>query len=93
MSITLTPELQLLIDQKVRSGRFDSPAEVVGEALRLMDEKDQIKERRLEELRGEIIKAEEEYRNGQFIEFNSEGDLHKLGERIIRRGRDRLAAE
>ena len=91
MTITLTPELESLVDRKVKSGQYNSAGEVVREALELLDEKDRIKEVRLEELRAKIIEAEEDFKNGSFITINSEAESRELAERIIRRGYERLA--
>ena len=41
MNVSLTPELEQFIDVKVESGRYNSASEVVREALRLLEERDQ----------------------------------------------------
>ena len=51
MNVSLTPELERLVHQKVESGRYLSASEVVREALRLLEERDQLRELKLEELR------------------------------------------
>lgn len=91
MTITLTPELELLIDRKVKSGRYNSAGEVVREALEQLDEKDRIKEAHLEEIRAKIIEAEEDFESGRFITINSEAESRELAERIIRRGYEKLS--
>ena len=53
MNVSLTPELENYIREKVDSGRYLSASEVVREALRLLEQKD----KRLEELRFEIQKG------------------------------------
>jgi antitoxin ParD1/3/4 len=40
MNVSLTPELEKLIQKKVDSGRYTSASEVVREALRLLEQKD-----------------------------------------------------
>jgi len=40
MNVSLTPELEDLVRDKVKSGRYGSATEVVGEALRLMIQRD-----------------------------------------------------
>ena len=40
MTITLTPEQQRIVDEQLRSGRYRTPADVVGEALRSLRESD-----------------------------------------------------
>ncbi|GAC1451762.1 MAG: type II toxin-antitoxin system ParD family antitoxin [Isosphaeraceae bacterium] len=51
MNVSLTPELEQLVQKKVESGNYLSASEVVREALRLLQERDQLRELRLEELR------------------------------------------
>lgn len=54
MNINLTPQLEEMVRQKVASGLYTSASEVVREALRLMDEKDQLRTARLDQLRHDI---------------------------------------
>jgi antitoxin ParD1/3/4 len=39
-NITLTPHLQRFIEERVKSGRYDSASEVVREGLRLMEDRE-----------------------------------------------------
>lgn len=54
MNISLTPQLEEMIRQKVDSGLYKSASEVVREALRLMDERDRMRVTKLDQLRQEI---------------------------------------
>ena len=54
MSITLTPQLEALIQEKIASGRYQSPSEVVREALRLLEESERLEAIKLEALRRDI---------------------------------------
>ncbi len=54
MHVSLTPHLEELVRDKVKSGLYNSASEVVREALRLMDDRDRVREMRLEDLRKEI---------------------------------------
>ncbi len=54
MNVSLTPELEQLIEERVKSGLYNSASEVVREALRLLMERDQIRQIKLEELRRQI---------------------------------------
>ncbi|MBA4142989.1 MAG: type II toxin-antitoxin system ParD family antitoxin [Nitrosospira sp.] len=54
MNINLTPQLEEMVRQKVTSGLYTSASEVVREALRLMEEKDQVRAAKLEQLRNDI---------------------------------------
>ena len=54
MNVHLTPELEQMIQSKVKTGRYNSASEVMREALRLMEERDQVKAMQKEELRKKI---------------------------------------
>jgi antitoxin ParD1/3/4 len=54
LNINLTPQLEEMVRQKVTSGLYTSASEVVREALRLMNEKDQLRMAKLGQLRQEI---------------------------------------
>jgi antitoxin ParD1/3/4 len=57
MNVNLTPQLEELVRAKVASGMYTSASEVVREALRLMDEQDQLRAVKLEQLREDIRKG------------------------------------
>ena len=44
MNVSLTPELERLVNEKVESGLYQTASEVVREALRLLKERDQARE-------------------------------------------------
>ncbi len=54
MNVNLTPHLEDLVRTKVASGLYNSASEVVRDALRLMEEQDQMRALRLDQLRAEI---------------------------------------
>ncbi len=67
MNVSLTPELEKMVGEKVKSGLYNSASEVVREALRLLREQDALREARLEELRREVAQgvAQLERREGR----------------------------
>ena len=67
MNVSLTPELETLVNENVKSGNYNSASEVVREALRLLKEHDALKRIRREQLRGEVMKGGEEIRRGQGV--------------------------
>lgn len=67
MDVLLTPELEKLIQAKVESGRYTSPSEVVGEALRLLDEQDSEREKDLDELHARMDEALAAADRGDFV--------------------------
>jgi len=54
MNVNLSPQLEDMVRQKVTSGLYTSASEVVRDALRLMEEKDQLRAIKLEQLRQDI---------------------------------------
>lgn len=67
MNISLTPELEQLVDDKVRSGRYASASEVIREGLRLLEEREQLKQQRLAEIRRKIDRGIEQMDRGEGI--------------------------
>ena len=57
MNVSLTPDLEKYVQQKVNTGRYRSSSEVVREALRLLEEKDQERAQQLAILKAEIQKG------------------------------------
>lgn len=57
MNVSLTPELERLVEEKVESGEYKSASEVVRHALRLLSRDDAEHKAKLEALRSEIQKG------------------------------------
>lgn len=68
MNVHLTPELEQMIQRKVKTGRYNSASEVMREALRLMDERDQIKAMQKEELRKKIAAGLKSLEEGRSVD-------------------------
>jgi antitoxin ParD1/3/4 len=54
MNISLTPHLEELIREKIASGSYTSASEVVREALRLLEQEDQLRAVKMNKLREDI---------------------------------------
>ncbi len=54
MNVNLTAELEMFVNERVRSGLYNSASEVVREGLRLLKEQEELKKLRREELKREI---------------------------------------
>jgi antitoxin ParD1/3/4 len=67
MNVSLTPELEQLVTEKVESGRYTSASEVIREALRLLEEHDQLKQQRLAQVREKIDRGLQQLDAGQGI--------------------------
>ena len=57
MTVELNPEQEALIAKQLATGRYHSRAEVIAEALELLDDQVQLEEAKLARLRGEIRKG------------------------------------
>lgn len=88
MNISLTPELEAYIHQKVKSGMYHSSSEVIREGLRLLKEQDTLQEIRLEALRTEVRKGIEQLERGEYTVYHS-GE--EVAQKIKAEGRKRLA--
>ncbi len=65
MNVHLTDELERLVQNKVQSGRYNSASEVVREALRLLEERDELRAIRKDELRKRIAEGLEAAKAGR----------------------------
>ncbi len=89
MEVTRSPELEELIADQVESGHYPSPGEVVRDALRLLQEKLKLPERKLESLRRDVQVGLETLDQGEYDEYD---DPAQLATEIKARGRQRLGA-
>jgi len=67
VNVSLTPELEKLVNEKVQTGLYTSASEVVREALRLLHERDQLRQRDLEVVRTKIKRGLEQLDRGEGI--------------------------
>jgi antitoxin ParD1/3/4 len=68
MRISLTPELERRIAEKVQSGLYTSASEVVRDGLRLLFETDALQERQLARLRADIQVGLDQADNGELLD-------------------------
>lgn len=68
MNVHLTSELEELVQNKVRSGSYNSASEVVREALRYMKERDDIRAIYKEDIRHKIEQGLESQRAGRMVD-------------------------
>lgn len=67
MNVSLTPELEEFVNEKVSSGLYNSASEVVRESLRLLRRQDELEKLQMEELRREIQSSIKQMDDGQGI--------------------------
>ena len=76
MQINLTPELDRLVEEKVASGLYESPSEVVREALRLLFEREPV----LDWLRQEARRGFQQLDAGEVLDLTQEEFLAQMHE-------------
>ncbi len=54
MNVSLTPELEGFVTEKVKSGLYNSASEVIRESLRLLRRQDELEQLQLAQLRREV---------------------------------------
>ena len=89
MTVEIPPDLQQFVHQVIDNGSFKSETEVVWQALRLLQQRQQ----KIDELRREIQPALDELDCGEGIELKDEEEVRLFFEDIKKRGRERLDAE
>jgi antitoxin ParD1/3/4 len=68
MNVHLTPELEQLVQSKVKTGRYNSATEVLREALRLLEHRDEIFTRRKDEIREQIEEGWQSAESGDLVD-------------------------
>ena len=68
MNIALTPELEKLVNEKVKNGQYSSANEVIGAGLRLLEERDRLNQARLAELKAKIREGIEASDRGEVVD-------------------------
>ena len=88
MNISMTPELERLVADKVKSGMYQTSSEVIREGLRLLRERDE----RLQSLRRDIRAGFEAVERGEFTDYDR-SNVQELAVGVKSRGRKRIADE
>lgn len=91
MNISLTPELDTFVQQKVQTGMYHSASEVIREGLRLLREQDELRQARLNQLRKDVDVGVNQIDQGTYTEYSA-ASMPALAEDIKAKGR-RLLTE
>jgi antitoxin ParD1/3/4 len=86
MNVSLTAELEQLVNEKVASGMYTSASEVVREGLRLLKERDELRRVQMDEVRRDVMLGVEQVRAGRGKKYVGGAEL---ADAIKRRGRQR----
>ncbi len=84
MNVTLTPELEALVERKLGEGGYRDASEVIQEALQLLAERDAY-----DRLRAELQIGLDQIRRGETVEYTPElmERLMREAEEDVRHGR------
>lgn len=82
MNVSLTPELERLVNEKVESGLYQTASEVVREALRLLKERDHARE----QLRADVQAGFDQLARNEGRAYDRTSG-RQLADRIKSRGR------
>lgn len=67
VNVHLTPELEQLVQARVKSGRYNCASEVVREALRLLEQRDEVFALRKLEIRKQIEEGWRSAKRGELV--------------------------
>lgn len=67
MNVSLTPELEKFVNEKLKSGFYYSASEVIREGLRLLREQDDFRERKLKALDEKIVRGIRQLDSGEGV--------------------------
>lgn len=84
MNVSLPPELEARVRQRVESGMYGSASEVIREALRLFEAYEQVKTSKLDSLRQDIAKGLSDVKNDRTRELDFES-LKQQGRQILQK--------
>jgi antitoxin ParD1/3/4 len=78
MNVSLTPELEQFINQKVESGKYQTASEVIREGLRLLLEREELHRNKLQDLRREIAIGIEQADKGMVAPLDAKQTLARV---------------
>jgi antitoxin ParD1/3/4 len=92
MNVTLKPELERLIDEKVARGDYASADALVQQAVQCLIEDDQIEQLQIDDIKHRIQAGDQEIDRGHFVEYDADAigglarEVHERGLKIRRSG-------
>jgi len=85
MTITVSAEIEELVNEQVKSGAFRSAEEVILESLRLL----KTQREKLAELKREMQTALADIRQGRYTVCNTDEEVDQFTDEIIRQAQER----
>ena len=93
MNVSLTPQLEKLVERRVASGKYNSASEVVRTALRLLEQREKEDKARIEWLRSAAHEGFDEIERGNFTTLTSRKELAGHMKGLRRRADSELQQE
>lgn len=78
MDVAIPKSLEALVRRKVEDGHYSTEAEVVADALRLMQVRDEVAALKLERLRDALERGREDIAAGRVSELETEDQIDAL---------------
>lgn len=78
MNVSLTPELEEFVNQKVESGKYQTASEVIRDGLRLLLEREELHQKKLNELRRDIAIGIEQADQGNVAPLSAKETLARV---------------
>jgi antitoxin ParD1/3/4 len=82
-NVNLTKHLSEFVDRQVTLGRFNNASEIVREALRLLEDQEQVREAKLRVLRQAAAQGFEEINQGRGITLKDNKSLGLFFKKIV----------
>ncbi|HEY8698871.1 MAG TPA: type II toxin-antitoxin system ParD family antitoxin [Rhizomicrobium sp.] len=82
MNVSLTPQLEKLVQQKVDSGLYNNASEVIREALRLMKESEEVRRAKLKRLKAALAKGEADVASGRVTTLENDDEIEAFFARL-----------
>jgi antitoxin ParD1/3/4 len=67
LNVSLTPELDEFVQQRVASGRYQTASEVIREGLRLLEEQERQRDAAFAALKAKLKRGVEQAERGEFV--------------------------
>lgn len=84
MVITITPEIEELVNEQVKSGDYSSPSEVLLESLRLL----KAHREEIVDLRRKIQAGLDDLQQGRYVTLTTDDEVDDFTQRLIREAQE-----
>ena len=89
MNVSLNPEFERIVRNKIENGSYKSVTEVIRVALLLLEEREELERIKIESLKKEIAIGSQQLKDGNYSEYDENSLLFLINE-IKTEGRNKL---